>query len=130
MNVFGSVLADLPEEVFRRLREMTNVLFSFVQDSGVHYGRFCVAEAIHPGDTMHVITVPPEGVYVSPGALRGQIICEITRTYDGIETSSDEADARATEWGFGPEIEAVRGYGCSARRDDRTPKAVAASGSA
>jgi hypothetical protein len=115
-SAFGSVLADLPEEVFLKLCGMKNVFFTFTPNPGAEIKPFILVEDIKTGEALKVVTFPYVITCSSPGAARGTIAHELAHLYAhpdkyaSDDAMEDEADEIAKSWGFEQEVEEMRDY--------------------
>jgi len=111
-KVFGSVLSDLPEEVFMKLCGMDNLFFTYNPNPE---GEMKVFEVDHeiPGGNLRVVTFPYCSGFLSPNALRGEIVHELVHVYKGVVDiieQEDQINSTAIEWGFEEEIRAAKQY--------------------
>jgi hypothetical protein len=109
-NVFGSVLADLPEEVFMRLSQMKNLFFVYTPNSG---GETKIIDLDHDitEQKLQIVLFPYDSDLLPSTVLRGRIIHELVRVYTGlvdIVEQEGRIDAIAMEWGFKQETKAVK----------------------
>jgi hypothetical protein len=115
-NIFGSVLADLPENVFMKLKEMKNLLFCFTPTLGGEVKQFRLEHDLEAGELLQVVTFPYENVFMPLRAARGEIVHELAHVWAEHmpslehEKLEEEADNLPREWGFEKEIEALREY--------------------
>ena len=116
--VFGSVLADLPKEVFMRIVERTNVVYTFTLNQRAEANTFKLdgEEDVNQRGRNTVVTFPYQAVFMPIAALRGTIVHKLVHVYllsqeiasnDAMEA---EADKVAREWGFQEETAAMRKY--------------------
>jgi hypothetical protein len=120
-SIFGSVLVDLSEEVFKKIQVMKNVFFIFTPFPGAEVKIFQVEDRQLEG-TLRIINFPYDSTFMSPAACRGQIAHELAhvflehgcgndenkdQTNDQVE---DQTDATAKDWGFEKEIRELRDY--------------------
>jgi hypothetical protein len=119
-NTFGSVLSDLPKEVFLQLVGMKNVFFTFTPNPGAEVKPFVLEDRDNLGDWSRIIVVTfPYAVYGMPlMAIRGSIVHELVHVCLHSETKvgsndamEEEADKVAGDWGFTEEIAEMRKYG-------------------
>lgn len=112
-EIFGSVLAELPKEVFEKLIEMKNVLYIFTPFPGAEVKIFQLDENIKAG-TLSIINFPYDSSYMPSEVLRGQIAHELAHVLLEHDCGSDEnentADETAKLWGFEKEIQALRDH--------------------
>jgi hypothetical protein len=120
---FGSVLADLPEEVFRKLYEAKNLFFSFTPNPGAETKVFFPEHDIKTGEKIQVVTFPYISDRMPLLALRGQIVHELIYLYHGNEFSMSEVTEKTDEiartWGFEEEIRAFRDYWAETEAQER-----------
>lgn len=116
-EVFGSVLADLPEKVFKKIRSMTNLFFfSIPPNMGMHLG----IKLTKPlKKEMHVVLLNEATSWVFPRlAVRALIAHEIAHAFrrDGLVRPPDkeskqrmetQADRLLKDWEFTKEIESL-----------------------
>lgn len=115
---FGSVLADLPEEVFLKIRSMKNVFYTFTPNPGAEVKHFVFDEddRIENWDRIIVVTFPYEVSFMPPITAKGTIVHELAHVYAhpdqavSNEKMEDEADQLPIDWGFEEEIKAMRDY--------------------
>lgn len=111
-KVFGSVLADLSEEVFKKLCGMKNLFLTYTPNPAAEVKIFELEYDIKEGN-LQVVTFPYSSGFLPPKALRGQIVHELVHVYTGlgaIVDQEDQIDSIAIEWGFGEEIKAAKEY--------------------
>jgi hypothetical protein len=111
-KVFGSVLADLPEEIFKKLCNMKNLFFTYTPNPGAEVKIFELEYDIKEGN-LEIITFPYRWGFLPPNALRGVIVHELVHIYTGLGAiidQEDQIDSIATEWGFREEIKAAKKY--------------------
>jgi len=114
---FGSVLADLPKDVFDALREMKNLFIAYCELGGAQVKWFDPEHDISVGERIIVVVFPEStGFYPLP-ALRGVIAHELAHVYarhvmpeklNMGDKAEEEADALARSWGFEAGIDALR----------------------
>jgi len=117
-DIFGSVLADLPEEVFLQIRAMKNVLYTFTPNPGAEVKHFFFEENDNHEnwDRIVIVTFPFGIIDMSAKAARGMIahelvhVCVHSDKAISNDAMEDEADRIAMEWGFEEEIKAMREY--------------------
>jgi hypothetical protein len=113
---FGSVLADLPEDIFKKLHEKKNLFISFTPNPGAEVKVFF-------GEKIELVTFPYECDRMPPMALRGQILRELIYVYHEGGFSVDEiiekTDEIARSWGLGEEIKALRDYWAAVGVEER-----------
>ena len=127
---FGSVLANLPHNVFLKLKRMRNLFFVFTQFLGgevkilyplrpLQKGKICIV-------TFRLIDIEK----MSSDALMGCIAHELAHVYleqeltsivskEAWEDAEKEADELAIEWGFEDNIKVLRDF---RKRDADKPK--------
>ena len=117
-NAFGSVLADLPENVFKELSEMKNLFFTFTPHAGAEVKRFVLADDFRTGEKIQIVTFPYTTAFLPLSATRGEIAHQLAHIYgehngaSGARTDATQrqADQTAKFWGFQEEIRAHRDY--------------------
>jgi uncharacterized protein with GYD domain len=116
ITLLGSVLADLPEEVFKKISEMKNVVYFFASFPGVEVKLLTVDENMK-GERLKIVVFPHESMYMPFDAIKGEIAHELARIFwehdpanDDYDKRKDEANEVAKKWGFEKEIEALRKY--------------------
>jgi len=113
---FGSVLSDLPKEVFLQLVRMKHVFFTFTPNSGAEVKHFVIEEGENIGgwDRIVIVTFPYALISMSLTALRGSIVHELVHVcLHSDKGASDDAmeaetDRVSEEWGFKKEIRTLR----------------------
>lgn len=111
-NVFGSVLADLPEEVFKRICSMKNLFFVYTPNPRAETKIFQLKNDITER-TLQVVIFPYDSDFLPSMVLRGEIVRELVRVHRGlvdVVEQEQRIDAIAIEWGFREEVEALREY--------------------
>ncbi len=119
-SLFGSVLADLPEEVFKKIQGMRrNVFFIFTPFPGAEVKIFQMEDRKLEG-TLRIVNFPYDSIFMPPVACRGQIAHELAHIFlehgcgneekQNEEDIEDQTDATAKEWGFEKEIGELRDY--------------------
>lgn len=116
---FGSILSDLPGEVFLQLVGMRHVFYTFTPNPGAEVKPFVLNDEENAGDWDRILVVPfPYAVYTMPPMARqGSTVHELPHVCvhsdkaASTDAMEDEADRVAGEWGFKEEIEAMREYG-------------------
>lgn len=111
-KVFGSVLADIPEEVFKKLCGMKNLIFTYTPHPGAEVKIFELVRDLKEGN-LQVVTFPYGSGFAPHKALRGEIVHELVHVYTGLGAiidQEDQIDSIAIEWGFGEEIKATKEY--------------------
>jgi pSer/pThr/pTyr-binding forkhead associated (FHA) protein len=111
-KVFGSVLADLPEEVFKKLCDMKNLLFTYNPNPEGEVKVFGLEHDITE-DNLQAVTFPFCSGFVPPMALRGQIVHQLVKVCTGLGDvygQEDRIDSIAIQWGFGEETKAAKQY--------------------
>lgn len=112
-EAFGSVLADLPEEQFKKLISMKSVFFTFTPNPGAEVKQFKINSDIKEGEMLQVVTFPFVASSMPFMAIKGEIIHELVHVITGIGGTvkeEDKIDPIAIEWGFKEEIKAYRNY--------------------
>ena len=112
-RVFGSVLADLPEEVFKTLCGIKNLFFLFSPKPRAETKTFELKNDIKEGELLQVVVFPSASGSLPQMVLRGEIVRELVQAYTSlgiIIEGKDRIDSIAIGWGFREEIKAVREY--------------------
>src|SRR4030043_1801211 len=116
ITLLGSVLADLPEEVFKKISEMKNVVYFFAPFPGVEVKLLTVDENMK-GERLKIVVFPHESMHMPFDAIKGEIAHELARillehdpAHDDYDKRKDEANEAAKKWGFEKELEALRKY--------------------
>ncbi|NIS71277.1 MAG: hypothetical protein GTO12_20755 [Proteobacteria bacterium] len=125
-KVFGSVLADLPEEVFEKLSCMKNLFFTHNPNPGGEAKIFELGDDILQGN-QEIVTFSYDSGFLPPKVLRGEIVQKFLQIYTGrsnVYEQDPQIHSIAIEWGFGEEIKAVRKYKNEARYQKRTRLSV------
>jgi hypothetical protein len=106
--IFGSVLADLPEEVFRKLSEMKNVLYIFTPFPWAEVKIFDLSAGIKEGQ-IRIVNFPNNSLDMTQKVLKGEIAYGLARVLSGQKGSGDEsADETLKNWGFEKELKALK----------------------
>lgn len=111
-NVFGSVLADLPEEVFKEICSMKNLFFVYTPYPRAETKIFQLKNDITER-TLQIVIFPFDSDFLPSMVLRGEIVRELVRVHRGlvdVVEQEQRIDAISKEWGFREEIEALREY--------------------
>jgi len=111
-NVFGSVLADLPEKVFKEISSMKNLFFVYTPNPRAETKIFQLTNDI-TGRTLQIVMFPYDSDFLPSMVLRGQIVRELVRVHRGLVDAVEQEqriDTISKQWGFGEEIEALREY--------------------
>jgi len=122
-TIFGSVLADLPEEVFIKLLKMKHVFYIHTNNPGAEVKPFQLDEdrirAINDLQRVVVVNFPHDMISRDFAAARGTVAHELAHVYlehgfkETVHTEDDEEedDRLIAEWGFEAEWEAtIREY--------------------
>jgi len=120
-EIFGSVLADLPQNVFEKISTMKNVFYIFTPQPGAEVKILRFEHDIMAGETIKIVNFPYTDLFNPLRVLRGEIAHEIAHIYaehDFVqlmngkthEDQEDEADQLAMEWGFKDEIKELREF--------------------
>lgn len=121
LKVFGSVLADLPGEVFKKLCGVKNLFFTYTPHPGAELKAFELNHRIDEGN-LHIVAFPHSSGYLPQRVLRGEIVHELAHVYRGtveVVEEEDQIDAIAVEWGFEREIKAFREHTRETRSKQR-----------
>lgn len=113
-QVFGSVLADLPWEVFKQLSEIQNLFFTFTRHPGAEAKQFILEHDLKAGQKLQIVTFPYACILLSMmDAIEGQIAFQLAYVWaecNGHRT--DEFEQKVEEivrsWGFEKQINALR----------------------
>lgn len=115
IHAFGSVLADLPKEIFDKLRQMKTLFIAFCSFRSAEVTFFEAGQDIKADDRLIIAIFPYASSFLSYKALRGEIAHELAHVYaehlipDKIKfgaEAEDEADELAKNWGVEEEINA------------------------
>jgi hypothetical protein len=115
-QVFGSVLADLPWEVFKKLSETQNLFFTFTRNPGAEVKQFILEHDLKAGQKLHIVTFPYASILLPTiDAIKGQIAFELAYVWaecNGHRTDEleQEVEEIARSWGFEKQINALRRY--------------------
>ena len=114
ISVFGSVLADLPEDIFKEIITIQNLFFAFTPRFGAEVKSFRLEKGSKSGDMIQIVTVPFTSSFLPLDAARGEIAHDLAQIYlkhkYGSKKETEAADELAKNWGFDEEIEAYRDY--------------------
>jgi hypothetical protein len=106
--IFGSVLADLPEDVFKKISAMKNVFYIFTPKPGAEVKIFQLEHDITAGEIIRIVNFPYSDLFDPALALKREIAHEFAHVYLehvlGVEGTEDEADRIAIDWGFEEQI--------------------------
>jgi len=108
-HVFGSVLADLPEKVFKRLCSMKNLFFVHTPNPRAETKVMALKNHITE-QKLQVVVFPYDSGFLPSMALRGEIVRELVHVHTGLvdlTEQGDQIELIAREWGFGEEIRAA-----------------------
>lgn len=112
--LFGSVLSDLPKDVFLELRSRRNVFYLFTPNEGSEVKHFFFDEK---WDHVIVVNFPYALSEMDDTmAAKGSIVHELAHVHSHSDSPvssderEDEADKIAIDWGFGAEIEKMREF--------------------
>jgi hypothetical protein len=118
--VFGSVLAEMPKNVFNKLRGMKNLFIAYcLMMGGAELKFFDLEHNMKVGERLIVVVFPFETASRSFDVARGAVAHELAHVYaehlipgklKGYDEAEDEADQIAKNWGFDKEIEALRQF--------------------
>ena len=122
-NLFGAVLSNLPEEVFKKLCRMDNLFFTFTPDIGAEVKRFPLPKDMKAGEPLLIVTIPYVSVFEPTIVALGEIVHELAHVYAGHTHGRDDieedADEIAKSWGFNNAIEALRDYEQKMRTNEK-----------
>ena len=113
-QVFGSVLADLPWEVFNELCEMKNLFFTFTRNPGAEVKQFILEHDVKAGQKLQIVTFPYASILLPMiDAIEGQIAFQLAYVWaesNGHRTDEleQEVEEIARSWGFEKQINALR----------------------
>ena len=115
ISVFGSVLADLPEDVFKKINSIKNLFWAFTSRYGAEVKCFRLENDSKARELIQVVTIPYGSSFLPFDAARGEIANALAHIYlehksDSNKEGEEEADEVAKSWGFNDEIEACRDY--------------------
>jgi hypothetical protein len=111
-TVFGSVLADLPEEVFKTLCSMKNLFFVYTPNPRAETKLFELKNGITE-QKLQVVLFPHDSDFLPSMVLRGQIVHELVHVHTGLMDmieDEDQVDSIAIKWGFEEEIKRFRDH--------------------
>ncbi len=120
-QVFGSVLADLPWEVFKKLSETQNLFFTFTRNPGAEVKQFILEHNLKAGQKVQIVIFPYASILLPTiDAIRGQIAVKLAYVWaecNGHRTDELEQEVKeiARSWGFEKQINALRG--CEAKTE-------------
>jgi hypothetical protein len=128
-QIFGSVLADLPQEAFEKICNMNDVVFIFIPSRGAEVKIF--RTGVKKGERLRVVIFPHTSFFQPPKVLKGEIVHELAHVflehyhpkgepkakYEDNEIER-QADQTAIDWGFNEEICSLRDY--IAKQEGRT----------
>ena len=106
-QLFGSILTDLPEEVFSKLSRMKNVFFLFNPVRQTWAALFKLKEAIPEGETLKIVNYFYQTPYMPKKAAIGEIVQGLIMAYYDEDLSEDRMYEVAKNWGFGEEIKGL-----------------------
>ena len=116
IKLFGSVLADLPEDVFKKISEMKNVVYFFSPNPRAEVKLLTIDENIK-SERLKIVVFNHETMYMPFDAIKGEIAHELVHifwehdpTHDDYDKREDEVYEVAKKWGFEKEIAALRKY--------------------
>lgn len=115
-QVFGSVLADLPWEVFNELCEMKNLFFTFTRNPGAEVKQFILEHDVKAGQKLQIVTFPYGSILLPKiDAVKGQIARELACVWAecggcGREEMEQQVDEIVRMWGFEKEVKVLRHY--------------------
>ena len=114
LHAFGSVLASLPEDVFKKLYSNKNLFFSFALKPGAEVKEFYLDHDIKAGEKVQVVTFPYVNEHMPPEALRGELVQGLIQINYGNKLNIKEINEKmgdiAKDWGFEEELRAFIGY--------------------
>ena len=122
-EIFGSVLADLPEEVFKKIQGMKGVYFIFTPNPGAEV-KTPVSD-VRKGSQLRIVNFPYQSIFMPTMALRGEVVHELAHVYQehaggSSDKIEDKTDELAKSWGFEKEIKALREW--EIREEESTMK--------
>ena len=116
ITLFGSVLADLPEEVFKKISEMKNVIYFFFPNPRAEVRLLTIDKNIK-SERLKIVVFNHASMYMPFDAIKGEIAHELVHIFldhdpvhDDYDKREDEVDEVAKEWGFEKEIAALKKY--------------------
>jgi hypothetical protein len=127
-DVFGSLLGDLPKEVYIKIRQMKNLFFVFNPSFGAEVKIFHLENDLKSGTELRIVVFPySDYVMNQKDVLRGGIVHELVHVFEehkygpNDEDIEDKTDEIAKSWGFEKEIKAMRKYEQEMTDKKRTP---------
>jgi hypothetical protein len=113
IETFGSVLAELPEEVFNKIYRIENLFFIFSPLPGPEIKIFHLKNDLRAGP-LRIVNFPFDSALMPVKALKGEMAHELAHIYKEHEITSeeieDEANGIAKSWGLEEEIKAFKEY--------------------
>lgn len=104
-QLFGSILVDLPEEVFSKLSRMRNIFFLFNPIRQTWGALFKLKEAIPEGEILKIVNYFYQTPYMPKKAAKGEIVQGLILAYLGEDLKSEDMMYEiARTWGFSEEI--------------------------
>jgi len=103
-QLFGSVLVDLPEEVFSKISKMKNLFFLFNPIRQTWAAQFKLKEAIPEGENLKIVNYFYQTPYMPRKAARGEIVQGLIIAYSDEGLTEERMYEIAKNWGFGEEI--------------------------
>jgi hypothetical protein len=119
-RTFTSLLGELPEKVYAKLKDSRNVFFAFSDAPGAVVKNYILRKPIE-SEYLSIVVFPNLSADMPHDALRGEIVHKIACVYlghvnDNLDETELEADKLADSWGFNNEIKALRDYQDKHRR--------------
>jgi hypothetical protein len=106
--IFGSVLADLPEEAFRKLSDMKDVLYIFTPFPWTEVKIFEMQDSMKEGQ-IRIVSFPNSSLDMTQKVLRGEIAYGLAGVLTGQKAHEDgAADEILKNWGFQKELAAMK----------------------
>jgi hypothetical protein len=113
IEIFGSVLSELPEEVFNKIFQMENLFFIFSPFPGAEVKLFQLKNDLKAG-ALRIVNFPFDSAFMPIEAIKGGVVHELAHIYSEHEISSkkidDEANGIVKGWSFKEEIRAFKEY--------------------
>ncbi len=116
IKLLGSVLAELPEEVFKKISAMNNVVYFYMPYPRAEVKLLTVNENMR-GQRLKIVIFSHESMYMPFDAIKGEIAHELVHIFlehdpahDDYDKKEDEVNEVAKKWGFEKEIAAFIKY--------------------
>jgi hypothetical protein len=103
-QLFGSVLVDLPEEVFIKISKMGNLFFLFNPIRQTWAAQFKIKEALPVGEVLKIVNYFYQTPYMPKKAAIGEVVQGLVMAYSDEDLTEDKMFESAKNWGFGEEM--------------------------